>query len=141
MTRPGRERKTEQMIEALLTSKTLKEAAAALGVSTRTLMRHQKHEAFQRQFRQVKRALLAQATARLRAESGAAVEALSKVVSTGDEWTEPVYYKGEVCGKVKKFSPAARVSAATKILELALRSHELEDLEARISQLERNLQK
>ena len=129
------------MIVALLTSRTLKEAAKSLGINTRTIMRHQKHESFQAQYREVKRALLAQATARLRAESGAAVEALAKVVETGDSWTEPVFYQGKVCGKVKKFSPAARVSAATKIIEMALHSHQIEDLETRISQLERNLQK
>ena len=139
---PSQERKIERMIVALLTSRTLKEAAESLGVSTRTIMRHQKHEAFQGQYKEVKRALLAQATARLRAESGAAVDALAKVVQTGDAWTEPVFYQGKVCGKVKKFSPTARVSAATKILELALRSHEIEDLTERLDNLEkRSLEK
>ena len=141
MTQRGKERKTEAAIAALLEYPTIAEAAESCGISKRTLLRWMRHEGFQKQYREVKRALLAQATARLRAESGAAVEALAKVVATGDEWTEPVFYKGEICGKVKKFSPTARVSAATKIIEMALHSHQIEDLETRISQLERNLQK
>ncbi len=138
---PSQDRKIERMILALLTSRTLKDAAKVLGCHPRTLMRHQKHEAFQAQYKEVKRALLGQATARLRAESGAAVAALAQVVATGDSWTEPVFFQGKVCGKVKKFSPAARVSAATKIIELALRAHEIEDLTERLERLERSLQK
>ena len=141
MTQRGKERKTEAAIAALLEYPTIAEAAESCGISKRTLLRWMRHEGFQKQYREVKRALLAQATARLRAESGAAVEALAKVVETGDSWTEPVFYQGKVCGKVKKFSPAARVSAATKILELALRSHEIEDLTERLERLERSLQK
>jgi len=141
VTQRGKERKTEAAIAALLEYPTIAEAAESCGISKRTLLRWMRHEGFQKQYREVKRALLAQATARLRAESGAAVEALAKVVETGDSWTEPVFYQGKVCGKVKKFSPAARVSAATKILELALRSHEIEDLTERLERLERSLQK
>lgn len=139
MTTPGRERKTEREIAVLLSSRTLREAAETLGCSTRTLLRHLKHREFQRRYKAARDELLRHAMTQLRAQSEKAVGALADVSADGGAWDEPIVYKGQVVGTVRKFSPSAKVSAAGKILELALQSHQIEELEERIKALEKQL--
>ena len=63
-------RKMEAAIAAILTHKNLEEAAGAAGVSVATLLRWQKLPEFQKEFRKAKRAVHAQAMARLQQATG-----------------------------------------------------------------------
>ena len=121
-TQRGKERLTERMIVAILSCPTLKEAAAQCGVSVRTLIRWRKHESFARQFEAVKSAMVSQATSKLRAEGGKAVEVLADVASDAGA------------------PPGTRAIAARGLLELMLKAHETETLEARLTALERQLE-
>jgi transposase-like protein len=113
-------RKKEQAIVALLSQRTIEDAARTIGVGPNTLTRWLKLPEFQEEYRLARRQAVGQTTARLQQASGAAVTTLLKVMVDND-------------------SPAAsRVRAADTVLEYALRAMELEDIEARISRLERN---
>lgn len=112
-------RKKEQAIVALLTHRNLEEAAQATGVAPNTLLRWQKEPEFQAAYRAAKRAAFAQSIARLHHLSSAAVSTLGKIML--DSATPP----------------ATRVRAADSILDHTAKAVEIEDLEARISELER----
>ncbi|MHB1959409.1 MAG: hypothetical protein ACYCO5_10300 [Acidobacteriaceae bacterium] len=116
------ERKTEQLISALLVSRTLAEAAALLSVSVRTVQRWMRHGAFQEQFRQAKRNMLQQALGKLRHDSGTAAAVLAEISSDTDA------------------PHGARVTAASRLLELGLHAHEMENLEERMDKLEAALE-
>ncbi len=72
-------RRKEEAIAALLTHRTMEEAARALNISTKTLLRWQKEPEFDAAYRAAKRAAFAQALARLHQLSSAAVSILGKV--------------------------------------------------------------
>lgn len=115
-------RKKEQAISALITEPTIPAAAEQVGVGTVTLWRWLQIPEFQRTYRQARRESVSQAVARLQRVSGEAVEALADVMNDAG-------------------SPASsRVSAAKSVLEMALKAVELEDMEARITELEEVLQ-
>jgi hypothetical protein len=83
------------------------------------LLRWQKESEFQKANRQARRAAFGQAVARLQRMSGAAVATLGKMM-------------------VDQAAPAStRVRAAECIINHAAKAIEIEDIEARISQLER----
>jgi hypothetical protein len=111
-------RKMEEAIAALLTHKNIDEAAKAAGVSNKTLFRWMQLPEFDRAYRDARRAAFGQATARLQQASSAAVSALLRVL-------------------VDPASPASsRVRAADCILNHAQEAIELEDIEARVRELE-----
>ena len=111
-------RKQDQAIAALLVYPTIPAAAKAVGVGETTLWRWLQRDDFQDAYRLAKREAVAQAIAQLQRASGEAVKALSDVMN------DPI-------------APAsARVSAAKTILEMAVKGIELEDLAARVEQLE-----
>jgi transposase-like protein len=111
-------RKTEEAIAALLTHKNIDEAAKAVGISNKTLFRWMQLPEFDKAYRAARRAAFGQATARLQQASSAAVSALLKVL-------------------VDAATPAsARVRAADVILDHAQEAIELEDIEARVRELE-----
>jgi len=112
-------RKKEDAIVALLTHRTIEEAARAVNVSTKTLLRWQKEPGFDAAYRAAKRAAFNQAIARLHHLSSAAVSTLGKVML--DSATPP----------------ATKVRAADSILDHTAKAIELEDMEARLSGLER----
>jgi hypothetical protein len=116
----GQRRKREQAIAALLSSRTIADAAQACRLGERTLKRWLATPEFQEEFRQAKKESLRAAAARLNAAAGMATETLKAIA---DDPTSPA---------------AARVTAARTILESAMRDRELDDLESRISQLEQN---
>ena len=66
-------RKKEEAIVALLTTRTTEEAARAVNVAAKTLLRWQKEPEFDVAFRAAKRAAFAQSIARLHYLSSAAV--------------------------------------------------------------------
>ena len=111
-------RKKEEAIVALLTHRTIEDAARAVGIGGATLLRWQKEPEFQAGYREAKRAAYAQSIARLHQMSSAAVSTLGKVMV---DPTTP---------------PATKVRAADSILNHTIKAIELEDIEARVTELE-----
>ncbi len=111
--------KHDAAILALLSSRNIEEAARAVEVDPRTLYRWLKEPAFNARYREAKRAAFSQAIARLHQMAGAAVATLGKVM-------------------VDSNTPAStRVRAADSVLAHAAKAIELEDIEARVAELER----
>jgi hypothetical protein len=111
-------RKKESAIGALLTCASLPAAAVSCGISESTLRRWLQNETFAQRFRRERARMLETTVNLLRQKSVAAVETLSGIAES-------------------KESPASvRVSAARAVIELAIRGAELQDLEARIDDLE-----
>jgi hypothetical protein len=112
-------RKQEEAIAALLTQRTVEDAARAVGLGVRTLLRWLQQPEFKAAYRQARREAFSQSIARLQQASGAAVSTLLKVM-------------------VDSNTPAStRVRAADSILNHAASSMELEDIEVRVAELER----
>jgi hypothetical protein len=111
-------RKMEEAIAALLTQRNVEEAARVVGIATKTLLRWLKVPEFKLAYRQARGEAVSQATARIQQATGAAVSTLLKIMVNPD-------------------APApSRIRACQCVLELAQKGFELEDLEARITQLE-----
>ena len=112
-------RKMEQAIIALLTARNTEEAANIAGVSAKTLLRWQNEPAFDRAYRKARRDAFGQGTARLQQASGAAVSTVLKVM-------------------LDQHSPAStKLRAAELVLTHGAKAIEIEDVEARVSELER----
>jgi len=112
-------RKMEAAVAALLTHRNYEEAARAVGIGTATLLRWQKEPEFQHAYRVARRAAHGQSIARLQQATSAAVSTLLKVM-------------------VDAITPlATKVRAADSVLNHSAKAIELEDLEARLSELER----
>src|ERR1700693_1436659 len=77
-TRFGRHK--EDAIAALLTHRNIEEAAGAVGISPKTLLRWMKEPEFDAAYREARRAAFGQSIARLQQASGAAVTTLLKVM-------------------------------------------------------------
>ena len=96
----------------------VEEAARAIGVDAKTLLRWMKVPEFQVAYREARRDAFSQSIARLQQATSAAVTTLLKVMVDPD-------------------SPAsAKVRAADSVLDHAAKAIEIEDLEARIAALE-----
>jgi len=105
-------------LSALLTEPSVSRAATACEVPERTLRAWLRKPEFDTAYREARRDATQQAIARLQQASGAAVHVLLTVMA-------------------RENSPAhARIAAASKVLDLAIRAVELEDLEQRIKILE-----
>jgi transposase-like protein len=112
-------KKQEAAIAALLTQRTIEEAAKSIGVGTSTLLRWQKLPEFANAFRAAKRAAFAQTVARLQYASSAAASVLLRVLA------DPA-------------TPAStKVRAAESVLSHTIKAMEVDDIEARVSELER----
>lgn len=113
----------ESLIAALLTCGTIREAAAQAKVSTATARRWMKAETFQTEYRRAKAELVSTATTNLRGEMSKGVRVLATIAGS------------------KKAPPASRVSSAVALIKLGLEAHQLENLEQRIAQLEREMER
>ena len=112
-------RKMEDAIAALLSQRNVDEAARSAGIGTRTLLRWMKNPEFDAAFRAARRAAFGQTTARLQQGSSAAATILMKLMLDAN-------------------TPAStRVRAAEIIVSHAGKAIEIEDIEARVSELER----
>ncbi|HXS99015.1 MAG TPA: hypothetical protein VN736_30680 [Candidatus Limnocylindrales bacterium] len=111
-------RKKEEAIHALLSSRSVEDAAEAAGVARTTLLRWLKVPEFQAAYREARRAAVSQANARLQQASSAAAATLLRIM------LDP------------QAPAAARVRAATRVLDAARYTLESEDLEVRLSALE-----
>lgn len=112
-------RKLEDAVAAMLTQRSVEEAARSVGISTASLMRWQKLPEFQAAFREARRAAYGQAIARLQQGTSAAATTLLKTM-------------------IDPSTPASvKVRAAEAIFNHAAKAIEIEDIEARVSELER----
>jgi hypothetical protein len=111
----------EKALLALLAEPTVDAAAAAVGVTPRTLWRWQQEPAFRAALLALRREVFGTATTRLAAASTEAVAALREALTNPDS------------------SWPARVSAARTILERAAAAIELEDLSERLAAVEARL--
>ena len=111
-------RKKEEAIVALLTHRSIEEAARAAGVGTTTLMRWLKLPEFQKAYREARWTAFGQSTARLHYLTSAAVSTLGKIMLDS------------------KTPPATRVRAADSILDHTIKAIETEDIDARVAALE-----
>ena len=112
-------RKKEEAIAALLSQRNLEEAARAVGVVPNTLLRWMKEPEFDAAFREARRLAFGQSIARLQQAASAAATTLLKVM------VDPAT------------PPATKVRAADSELGHAAKAIEIEDIEARVSELER----
>ncbi len=112
-------RKIEQAIAALLSHRNVEEAARAVGISANTLLRWTKEPEFDAACREARRTAFSQSIARLQDASGAAVTTVLKIM-------------------LDTSAPAGtRLRAAEVVLERAAKAIEMEDIEARVAELER----
>ena len=112
-------RKKEEAIVALLTTRTTEEAARAINVTAKTILRWQKEPEFQKAYRDARREAFGQSIARLQQGTSAAATTLLKTM-------------------IDPNTPASvRVRAAEAIFNHAAKAIEIEDIEARVLELER----
>jgi hypothetical protein len=111
-------RKKEEAIAALLTQRNIEEAARSIDLAPKTLRRWLQVPEFQKAYRQARRDAYSQAVARLQQGTSAAATILLKTM-------------------VDPGTPASvRVRAAEAIFSHAFKAIEIEDIEARVSELE-----
>ena len=119
----GRENRVDRAILALLEHTSVEKAAAAIGVSYVTVRRWMQQGEFQERLRKARRQAYSQCIGRLQQASSAAVGTLLRVMT---DQTAPA---------------ASRVRAADSVLDHAAKAIEIEDIEARLSELERAAEK
>ena len=112
-------RKKEEAIVALLTQRNLEEAARSIDIDPKTLLRWMKDPEFDASYREARRLAYGQSIARLQHAASAASSTLLKII-------------------IDPTSPAScRLRAADSVLSHAAKAIEIEDIEARLSELER----
>ena len=109
----------EEAVAALLTQRNQEEAARAVGIGIATLLRWQKVPEFEKAYRAARRAAHGQSIARLQQATSAAVSTLLKVMVDAST------------------PPSTKVRAADTVLGHSAKAIELEEIEARLSELER----
>jgi hypothetical protein len=112
-------RKKEEAIAALLSQTSVDQAARVAGVAAKTLMRWLQMPEFKAAYHKARRDAFGQATSRLQQASGAAVSTILKIMLDKDA---PV---------------ASRLRAAESVVDKAAKAIEIEEIEARVSELER----
>ena len=112
-------RKNEEAIAALLTQRSLEDAAKTAGIGTQTLLRWLKLPEFQAAYREARREAVQQAVARLQQATGAAAITVLKLM------TDP------------NVPAAVKLRAAECVFAHAIKGIELEDIETRLTELER----
>jgi hypothetical protein len=116
-------RKKEEAIVALLNQRNIEEAAKAVGIAGKTLLRWMKEPEFDTAYRNARRAAFSQSIARLQQMSGAAAATLGKLM-------------------VDPSTPAStRARVADSILDHAAKAIEIEDIEVRVRALEEAAEK
>jgi hypothetical protein len=110
--------KQEQALRALLSHPTHKEAALNAGISETTLWRYTQNPEFARKLREARRDAVNHAVIRLQQSSSDAVTVLHNLMKQEDA------------------PAAARITAARTVLDYSFRAKEMDELKARIEQLE-----
>ncbi len=117
------DRKKEEAIVALLSHRTVEEAANAIGIATRTLLRWLQIPEFRAEYLKARREVVCQGVARLQQATGAAGVTILKLM------TDP------------NVPPAVKLRAAESVFGIALKGIEIEDIDARLGALEATQQK
>jgi hypothetical protein len=110
--------KEEQVLQAILSHRTLKEAALAAGISYSTLRRCMSDEGFDYHLREARREAFSQAGLRFLTASADAVTVLQDLMMN------------------EKTPAAARITASRTIIDYSVRIAESEELKARIGRVE-----
>lgn len=111
-------RKQEDAIAALLTQRNIEEAAKVAGIGANTLLRWLKVPEFQKAYREARRAAFSQSIARLQQGTSAATTLIKLLLDPN--------------------TPASvRARVADSIFAHASKAIEIEDIEGRVSELER----
>lgn len=110
--------KQHKGIAALMSSPTIATAAAAIGIEERSIYRWLNEPHFAEAYRVARREATAQAVARLQQYSGAAVQVLVDLMEK------------------ESTHASVRLAAASKVLDLAIRAVEIEDMAERLAALE-----
>ena len=113
----SKDHQQERIIMALLEHPTLERAAAALDMSKATLWRSMQRPEFATAFRKARRDAFSQSLARLQHAANVAVNTLLRVMTD------------------REAPAASRVRAADVVLQATVRGMEVEDIEARVSEL------
>jgi transposase len=116
-------RREELAILHLLTSHSIEEAAERSRCSERTLRRWLQQPAFAAEFKKAKRILLDQAMDRLLRNADRCADTLVQLATN------------------RKVTASARVRACVKVIELAVKTNAIAQVEERLSQVEAALQK
>jgi hypothetical protein len=111
-------RKKEEAIAALLTQRNIEEAARVAKIGTNTLLRWLQLPEFQAEYRKARREVVSQTTARLQQAMGAAGTTVLKLMTDVN------------------VPAAVRLRAAECVLDRGLKSIEIDDIEARLTELE-----
>ena len=112
-------RKQEEAIAALLSQRSIEDAARVVGVAEKTLRRWMQEPQFKAHYLQARREGVSQAVARLQQATGAAAAVALKLL------TDP------------NVPAAVRLRAAEFVFDRSSKGIELEDIEARVAELER----
>jgi transposase-like protein len=112
-------RKKEEAIVALLSSRSVEEAAQKIGVNPNTLLRWLKEPEFNVAYLAARRTGVHQAVARMQQATGAAGAVVLRLMTDAN------------------VPAAVRLRAAECVFDRAIKGIELEDIEARLSELER----
>jgi hypothetical protein len=113
------EQKKESAISALLTQRSMEDAARSIGVGPSTLRRWMRMPDFDAAYRQARRDAMAQSIARLQQHSGVATTTTLKIM------IDPAA------------PPACRLKASCWVFETGLQGIAVEDMQARVAALER----
>lgn len=111
--------KKEAAIAALLTQRSVEDAARAVGLGTQTLLRWLKIPEFVKEYRNARREAVQLAVAGMQRATGAAGTVVLKLM------TDP------------NVPAAVKLRAAECVFDRAMKGIELEDIEARVAELER----
>jgi hypothetical protein len=111
--------KQEEAILALLAHQGVDKAAEVVGIAPRTLYRWMNEPLFDKAYRKARRAAFGQGASRLQHAAGAAVSTVLKVML--DQHTQP----------------STKLRAADLVLTHGAKAIEIEDIEARVAELER----
>src|SRR5450631_452945 len=112
-------RKKEEAIAALLSHRSVEEAARAIQIDPNTLLRWLQVPTFRKAYRKARREVVQQAIARLQQAAGASGTVALKLM------TDP------------NVPAAVRLRAAEFVFDRAVKGVEVDDIEARVAELER----
>jgi hypothetical protein len=113
-------RKKEEAIAALLNQRNIADAAHAAKISANTLLRWLQLPEFKAAYHKARREAVSQTTARMQQATGAAGATVLKIMTDAN------------------VPAAVRLRAAECVLDRAMKSLELEDIEDRVAELERS---
>ncbi len=112
-------RKKDEVIAALLSHRSVEDAARAVGLDPNTLLRWLRLPEFKAEYRKARREAVGQTTARLQQATGAAGAIVLKLMTDVN------------------VPASVRLRAAECVLDRAIQSLEMDDMEDRIADLER----